>query len=123
MTPRAGRIPLAIPGLDVLLFPDQHGEDTVGFDTPTEHHVVPRLMLIKGAPGTGKSTLATQMMCEMLKANWNCLYLTTGAKKEVEATISLFGFLGRDAAGEFERRVDVREISADYDKLLNKPEK
>lgn len=65
--------PIGIPGLEQLLFPDK--TDKVGFELPfNSQKIVPKIILIKGAPGTGKTTMAVQIMISMAKAGTKCAY-------------------------------------------------
>lgn len=75
-TPRAV-LPLDVPGLDELLFPGVASAYR-GFAVPDTGAIVQRTIVIKGAPGTGKSVLATQIMMGLARhGTYRSAYVTT----------------------------------------------
>lgn len=64
--------PVGVSGLTQLLFPND--TKSPGFELPNDDKVVPKIVIIKGAPGTGKTTMAVQMMVSMAKHKIQCAY-------------------------------------------------
>ncbi|MBW8014835.1 MAG: hypothetical protein FVQ82_01490 [Planctomycetes bacterium] len=110
----SARMPIGIPGLAELLFPDPENR---GFEKPTEGNVVPRIVLVKGAMGTGKTTLATQMMVQMAKANINCEYWCSNEeKKAIENTATSFKFCQEKDLKTMP--IYIESIGKDYEKIV-----
>ncbi|MHC5061059.1 MAG: RAD55 family ATPase [Planctomycetota bacterium] len=108
---KPARIPVGVPGLAELLFPDP--EDR-GFKRPIEDNVVPRVVIVKGMVGTGKTTLATQMMVQMAKTGFSCKYLCSNEEaKAIKQTATSFRFC-KDSELE-ELPIQIEQIGNDFE--------
>lgn len=87
-------IPLDVMGLDELLFPDMDASRR-GFELPRENKIIPKVYIIKGAPGTGKTILAIQMLMGFVKSKQpiSCLYCHTEPNRNaIKETAISFAF-------------------------------
>jgi KaiC/GvpD/RAD55 family RecA-like ATPase len=119
-----GPIPVGVPGLAELLFPNLP-EDQRGFQKPSEDRVVPRLIVIKGAVGTGKTTLATQMMIRMAQEGYCCDYwCSTDRPQAIKNTALSFKFCTESEYEELrsDSRISVLEVGDKYLRYLQLPE-
>jgi KaiC/GvpD/RAD55 family RecA-like ATPase len=79
--------PIGVEGLAKILFPS----GISGFEKPSSEK--PKSVLITGAPGAGKTILATQMLFGMAKKGANCSFVTTRDNADILKNIALtFGF-------------------------------
>lgn len=89
---KTGPIPIGITGLAELLFPNVAPEER-GFTKPDKQNVVPRVVIIKGAVGTGKTTLVTQMMLHMAQKGFFCDYWCSNERPQaIKETVTSFRF-------------------------------
>ena len=119
-----GPIPVGVPGLAELLFPNLP-EDQRGFQKPSEDKVVPRVIIIKGAVGTGKTTLATQMMIKMAQEGYWCDYWCSNDRpKAIKTTALSFEFCTEIEYEELRKknRISVLEVGDEYLRYLKLPE-
>lgn len=102
--------PLNVMGLDQLLFPGKANREK-GFILPKGEAVIPRVFVIKGAPGTGKTVLATQMMAgfSQSKHNVSCVYCHTDSSKAViRETAASFRFFEHRTPLSDQLSVEIR---------------
>jgi KaiC/GvpD/RAD55 family RecA-like ATPase len=79
--------PIGVEGLTKILYPS----GISGFEKPSLEK--PKSVLITGAPGAGKTILATQMLFEMAKQGARCSFVTTRDNADIIKNIALtFGF-------------------------------
>lgn len=101
--------PIGIDGLAKILSPS----GISGFEKPSKER--PVSVLITGAPGSGKTILATQMLFEMAKNNVKCSFITTKDNKDIIKNIALtFGFCTEDDASELiDRLIRIWKVPSD----------
>lgn len=101
--------PVGISGLNKLLFPLQALEPK-GFKIPHANtEVVPQTILIKGAPGAGKTTMAVQMMVAMAKKGIICKYwCSNDSENAIKDMASTYEFCSKEEIGKWS---DVGPIS------------
>lgn len=117
-------IPLKVPGLDELLFPNRQ-KDKRGFTCPDENSIVPRVIVIKGAPGTGKTTLGIQMLIDGAKSRTNCVYLCSNDAPNSVKSIALgYGFVPNEKTFEEISKdyIEIRDIRENIDSSIVNPE-
>lgn len=95
-------IKTGIYGLNRILFPGMEEKDR-GFINPKgKKQTVPQIILIKGAPGTGKTTLAIQMLINMAFDNLNCLFWSSNNNvKAVQKIATDFQFCNKEEMNYF----------------------
>ena len=92
-------IAIGVNGLTEILFPKYSEKDHPGFIRPTSSNVVPRLVLIKGAPGTGKTILSIKMMLEILAHNCDVTYYSLNDSSDsIQAQCESFRFTNKNNA-------------------------
>lgn len=98
-----------------------------GFPLPAANRVTPRLVVIKGAAGTGKTTLAIQLMLALARSEvWcRCTYLCTNDREDaIRHTADSFGFCSREEFSAIENaespRVFIRNIFGTFEEELDK---
>ncbi len=74
---RRNIIQTGVYGLNRIMFPGLPKEKRGFINPKTSEHIVPQIIIIKGAPGTGKTTLAVQMLVRMAMDGLNCLFWST----------------------------------------------
>lgn len=112
-------IPTGVKGLEELLFPASSSENR-GFDRPrvdNKDKVVPRVILIKGIPGCGKSLLSIKMMLTMIRHKCQIHYVCLNDSCEtVFFQAKSFHFC---SAMKFKEYLDQNELNL-YDTELKK---
>jgi hypothetical protein len=118
---------ITLRGLDEfanILFPL---EPHHGFPLPAANRVTPRLVVIKGTAGTGKTTLATQIMLAFARAEvrCTCTYLCTNDREDaIRHTADSFGFCSREEFSAIENaespRIFIRNIFGTFEEELDK---
>lgn len=100
--PEVKYIKTGVYGLDRILFPGTSAEER-GFEHPQKvSQTVPQIVLIKGAPGTGKTTLAIQMLVEMASSGMHCMFWSTNNdEKSIKDIINDFEFCSEETFERF----------------------
>ncbi len=110
------KIPVCIPGLERILFPSDK-EENRGFLNPkkAQDYTVPKIILVKGAPGTGKTTMAIQMLISMARSKFNCVFWSTNNDlNSIQTMASLYEFCSKKEFNKLMkgdgRRISIRTI-------------
>ncbi len=109
------RLPVGIEGLAELLFPDLDTGKR-GFANPKTDDVIPRVFVVKGAVGTGKTTLATQIMATMARCGFACDYwCSNDDPKAIRNTALSFKFCTENEYETWAKeRISVVKIAEKY---------
>ena len=113
-----------IPEIGKMLFPSHAGK----LPLPSPLHVTPRLIVIKGLAGTGKTTLAVHLMTALAKGRVKCDYWCTNDNAEaIRHTATSFGCCGRGGIEAWEKPIHgkyreqvitIRNAFVDYEQAL-----